>query len=275
MRLRNSFAVAILVLPCATSVVVGQTQTKRPKFDAFEVATIKPSSPEGLNAGRYIRMQSGRTFQAKNYTVAGLIAAAYDLTPRAISGGTSWVESDRYEIIAITPGDVRPTYDEQMIMLRQLLSERFHLGFHREKKDFAIFEVTTGKDGPKLKMSTLEPDDPSNATSTVFPATSGGIDHILMPGRNVSMAQFASVLQRAILDRPVVDRTDLPGRYDFDLEWTPDDTQFGGQLPQGAPDQPRAGLFEAVQKQLGLKITATRGPIETLVVDRLDRPTDN
>ena len=125
MRLRNSFAVAILVLPCATSVVVGQTQTKRPKFDAFEVATIKPSSPEGLNAGRYIRMQSGRTFQAKNYTVAGLIAAAYDLTPRAISGGTSWVESDRYEIIAITPGDVRPTYDEQMIMLRQLLSERF------------------------------------------------------------------------------------------------------------------------------------------------------
>lgn|SRR6185437_454354 len=81
MRLRNSFAVAILVLPCATSVVVGQTQTKRPKFDAFEVATIKPSSPEGLNAGRYIRMQSGRTFQAKNYTVAGLIAAAYDLTP--------------------------------------------------------------------------------------------------------------------------------------------------------------------------------------------------
>jgi len=274
MRLRNSFTVAILVLPCATSVVVGQTQKKHP-FDAFEVATIKPSSPEGSNAGRYIRMQSGRTFQAKNYTVAGLIAAAYDLTPRAISGGASWVEFDRYEIIANTPGEVRPNYDEQMTMLRQLLTERFHLAFHREKKDFAIFEVTTGKDGPKLKKSTLEPNDPSNVTSTVFPAASGGIDHILMPGRNASMAQFSSVLQRAILDRPVVDRTGLLDRYDFDLEWTPDDTQFGGQLPKGAPDQPRAGLFEAVQKQLGLKITATRGPIEILVIDRLDRPTEN
>lgn len=275
MRLRNSFAVVVLLLPCATSFVVGQTQTKRSKFDAFEVATIKPSPPEELNGARYIRMQSGRTFQAKNYTVAGLIAAAYDLTPRAISGGAAWVDSDRYEIIAVTPGDLRPTYDEQMAMLRQLLTERFHLGFHRQTRDFAIFEVTVGKDGPKLKMSTLEPDDPSNVTSTVFPAASGGIDHILMPGRNASMAQFASVLQRAILDRPVVDRTGLSGRYDFDLEWTPDDTQFGGQLPQGAPDQPRAGLLEAVQQQLGLKITATRGPIETLVIDRVDRPTEN
>src|SRR5438067_9759221 len=75
-------------------------------------------------------------FQAKNYTVKGLIAAAYNLNPRAITGGPAWIESDRYEIMAATPGEARPTFDDQMAMLRQLLGDRFSLTFHREKKEF-------------------------------------------------------------------------------------------------------------------------------------------
>jgi uncharacterized protein (TIGR03435 family) len=96
-----------------------------------------------------------------------------------------------------------------------------------------------------------------------------------MPAHNVTMQEFASVLQRAILDRPVVDKTGLSGRYDFDLEWTPDESQFSGQLPAGAPDTPKPGLFAAVQQQMGLRIEATRGPLETLVIDRLDKPSEN
>jgi uncharacterized protein (TIGR03435 family) len=89
------------------------------------------------------------------------------------------------------------------------------------------------------------------------------------------MQQFASVLQRAILDRPVVDKTGLSGRYDFNLEWTPDDRQFGGRLPPGAPDSDKPGLFTAMQEQLGLKIAAVKGPLDVLVMDKLERPSEN
>jgi len=112
-------------------------------------------------------------------------------------------------------------------------------------------------------------------TSTVYPAASGGIDHVLMPARNVTMAQFAAILQRAILDKPVVDNTGITSRYDFDLAWTPEENQFGGQLPPGQPDSARPGLFAAMQQQLGLKIEATRGPIDILVIDGVQRPSDN
>lgn len=190
-----------------------------------------------------MRMQGAQRFQAKNYALKELIAAAYSLNPRAISGGPAWVESDRYEINAKTPGELRPAYDDQMAMLRKLLTSRFELTFHREKRNFSIYDLTVFKDGPKLKDSKALPDEPSNMTSTVFPSTSGGIDHVLLPARNVTMAQFAAFLQRAILDRPVIDSTGIAGRYDFDLQWTPDETQFGGQLPQGPQDTQQSRDF--------------------------------
>jgi uncharacterized protein (TIGR03435 family) len=97
----------------------------------------------------------------------------------------------------------------------------------------------------------------------------------MLPARNATMAQFASIMNRAILDRPVVDKTGLSGKYDFDLEWTPDETQFGGQVPQGTPEHPKPDLFAALQQQLGLRLEATKGPIEALVIDRVERPSEN
>jgi uncharacterized protein (TIGR03435 family) len=271
-----AFAIAVLAMSFVCSPVRGaQTAPPRPSFEAFEVATIKPVASQDANAGRYIRMQSAHRFQAKNYTVNGLIAAAYDLNPKAIAGGPGWAETDRYDVIAAVPGELRPVYDDQMRMLRKLLDDRFNLRFHRGKKEFAIYELTVAKGGPNLKLSSAPPDEPYNVTSTLYPAASGGIDHALLPAHNVTMQQFTSVLQRAILDRPVVDHTGLESRYDFELEWTPDETQFGGQLPQGPPDSGKAGLFAAMQQQLGLKIEATRGPVDTLIIDRLDRPSEN
>jgi uncharacterized protein (TIGR03435 family) len=220
-------------------------------------------------------MQSAHRFQARTYTVEGLVAAAYDLNPKMISGGPSWMETDRYDVIAATPGELRPSYDDQMRMLRKLLNDRFNLKFHRGRKESAIYELTVAKGGPKLEPSSAPPDEPYNVTSTLYPAASGGIDHAMLPAHNVTIGQLASVLQRAILDRPVLNSTELTGRYDFDLEWTPDESQFGGQLPPGPPDSGKPGLFAAVQQQLGLRIEATRGLIDTLIIDRLDRPSDN
>jgi len=111
---------------------LGQSDAPRPKFDAFEVATIKPVDPDA-KAGRYIVMQGTHRFVEKAYTLKLLIAAAYDLNPRTISGGPGWIESEHYDIVAITPGEVRPTHDEQMSMLRSLLADRFKLTFHCEQ----------------------------------------------------------------------------------------------------------------------------------------------
>jgi uncharacterized protein (TIGR03435 family) len=86
---------------------------------------------------------------------------------------------------------------------------------------------------------------------------------------------MAWVMQRSALDRPVVDKTGLAGRYDFDLEWTPDETQFDGNVPKVAAELAHLDLFAAMQQQLGLKLEATRGPIEALVLDRVERPTAN
>lgn len=254
---------------------LASAQTVRPGFDSFEVATIKPAMPDEAPRGRFIRMQSAHRFEVRNYTANGLIAAAYDLNPKAISGGPAWNSVDRYNIIAESPGELRPTYNEQMNMLRQLLAERFNFAFHREKKEFAIYELSVSKDGLKIQPTTAPFDEPSNVTSTIFPAASGGIDHAQMPAHNVTIQEFASVLQRAILDRPVVDKTGLSDRYDFNLEWTPDEGQFGGQLPPGPPDTNRPGLYAALQQQLGLKLEPTKGPVDILVIDRLDRPTQN
>ena len=240
------------------------------------MATIKPVEADAPK-GRYIVMQGVNRFVEKDYTLKLLIAAAYDLNPHTISGGPSWIDSDHYDILALTPGDTRPDRDAQMAMLRTLLADRFKLTFHREPKEFSIYalEIAKGgakleaKDGTGLRESTAPPDDPPKLITTVYP------QKLVLPARNATMAEFVSLLQRAVLDRPVVDRTGLTGRYDFDLEWAPDETQFGGEVGVASPDAQSAPFFTAIQQQLGLRLEATRGPVEALVVDTAERPSPN
>lgn len=242
------------------------------QFEGFEVATIRPSPPGTL--GRYTRMQGGHQFVAKNCSIKFLVGAAYDLNPRMISGGPAWTESDHYDILAVTPGEKQPSVAQQMIMLQGLLADRMKLNFHREVKEMPIYSLSVARTGSKLKASAAPPEDQPNVLSTVFPAASGGIDHVLMPAHNATMTVFVSVLQRGILDRPVVDNTGLTGRYDFDLEWAPDETQFGGELSPGVPDHAEPDLFAALD-QLGLRLEKTRGPVQALVIDHVERPSAN
>ncbi len=265
--------IAVVALLISASAIFAQTPAAspavpRPKFDTFEVATIKPMDPDA-KSGRYITMQGNNRFVEKAYTLKLLIAAAYDLNPRTISGGPSWIESDHYDIVAVTPGDVRPTHDEQMSMLRTLLADRFKLTFHREPKEFSIYQLEISKSGSKLKETVGPNDPPTVGPGVVYP------QRIVLPARNATLAEFASLLQRAILDRPVVDKTGLSGRYDFDLEWAPDESQFGGDGPTSSADAPSSPLFSAIQQQLGLRLVATRGPVDALVVDKAERPSAN
>jgi uncharacterized protein (TIGR03435 family) len=245
-----------------------QSTKSRPKFDAFEVATIKLVKLED-RSGSYIKMDGDHRYIEKDHSLKMMIAAAYNLNPHAILGGPSWIESDHYDIVAVTPGEVRPTRDEQMTMLRALLTDRFQLTFHREPKEFSIYELEEAKSGPKIQPSTLPPDAPPAVITTVYS------DKLVMPARNVSMDDFTAVLQRAVLDRPVVDKTGLTGRYDFDLTWAPDETQFGGGVGKAKEDAEALPFFKAVQEQLGLHLKATRGPVQALVVDKAEKPSEN
>jgi uncharacterized protein (TIGR03435 family) len=256
-----------VVLTVSSAAAPPQSPAPRPRFDAFEAATIKPVDP-GPKSGRYIVMQDADTFLAKNYTLELLIAAAYELNSHMILSVPSWAESAHFDIVARTPGEVRPTREEQMQMLRSLLADRFKFTFHRQKEVMSIYELGVDKGGPKMKPSVEAADAAPAVISTVYP------DHITMPARNVTVGDFVSVLQRAILDRPVVDKTGLTGRYDFDLTWAPDASQFGGEIP--APeDASSPTFFTAIREQLGLRLEATRGPVEVFVVDNAERPSPN
>ena len=259
--------VVLLALAVSAFRVTAQTPTPRPKFDAFEVATIKPV-PSEAKGGRYITMQGTSRFVGKYYTLKGLIAAAYNLNPRVISGGPEWLDSEHFDIAALTPGDVRPTRDEQMGMLRKLLTDRFELTFHRRPREFSIYVLEVAKGGPKLKES-AKPDEVPALINVVYPQS------IKLPARNVTMEDFVSMLQRAVVDRPVVDKTGLRGKYDFDLEWAPDESQFNGEIASASADASAPPLFTAIQQQLGLKLIATKGPVDALVVDKAERPAAN
>ncbi len=266
---------AVVPVIVAAGGMFAQSPPPRPAFDSFEVAAVKPTAPDWTR-GRFIRMESANRFIAKNHALRTLIAAAYNLSPRAISGGPAWIDSAHYDILAKTPGEVRPNLDEQMSMLRRLLSDRFKLTFHREPKELSIYVLTVAKNGSKLKESAVSPDAPPQGPPPLLFVVSPQI--VRLPGRNAAMSELASVMQRAALDRPVVDKTGLSGKYDFDLEFTPDDSLFGGMLarPGEHPDDStKPGLFAAIQQQLGLRLEAAKGPVELLVIDRVERPSEN
>ncbi len=240
---------------------------QRPVSGAFEVASIKPDQNPN---GRFIRMQTATQFAVHHHTVRTLLAAAYNLSPNEILGGPSLVDSDYWAIAAKTPTP-RPTLEQQMAMLRQLLADRFQVRFHREPKEMRIYALTVAKGGPKLKPTTLDPDaDPAGPPPLIFVVS---LPVLKLAARYAGMDDFATLLQRA-LEQPVIDQTDLKGRYDFDMEFTPDETLYGGAF-KGAEDASKPGLQAALQDQLGLKLKATKGLVSALVIDHAERPSEN
>ena len=263
----RGLAIAVIALVAGFAQAQGATSTQA-AAPAFEVATIKPTALDA-KSGRYITMQGANRFVAKYYTLKLLIAAAYDVSPKVISGGAGWVDDEHFDIQAVTPGETKPSRGQQMAMLRTLLTERFKLSFHREEREFSLYALEVDKGGPKLKESAEPADAEAQLLTTVYP------DHLHLPAKNATMEDFASLLQRALLDRPVVDRTGLTGRYDFTLDWAADETQFGGEVPVAGENAQAPPFFKAIEEQLGLRCEATRGDVAALVIDRAELPGAN
>jgi uncharacterized protein (TIGR03435 family) len=234
---------------------------------AFEVATIKPGRPDAQGKGIGVR---GRQITTRNTSVSDLITFAYNLHARQITGGPSWIETEKYDLQAEPDVAGAPNDRQVKMMFQKMLADRFKLTFHRDKKELTVYTLNVAKTGSKLKQSDSDP----NGLPTLGLR---GLGRLFT--RNASMADFASLMQTTALDRPVVDQTGLTGKYDFTLDWTPDESQFGGRGGQAPPPADNAetfpDLYTAIQQQLGLKLESTKAPVDVLVIDRLEKPSDN
>jgi uncharacterized protein (TIGR03435 family) len=155
-------------------------------------------------------------------------------------------------------------------MIAKLVEDRFKLVTHRETREMSVYAIVVGKDGPKMKKNET---NPNGLPGLIFKGLG------VLPAMNATMGDFAGVLQSVVLDRPVVDKTGLQGRWDFTLTWTPDETQFvsrGVRVPPPSTD-PNAPpvISTAFQEQLGLRLESTKAPVDVLVVDRVERPSEN
>ena len=233
---------------------------------AFEVATIKPSSPDAR--GRGFRMQGGNV-STVNMTLGEMVTLAYDVDAHQIVGGPAWSTSDRYDITGKPDPEGQPNQDQFKTMLRKLLADRFQLAFHKEQKELSVYALSAAKGGAEISKN-----DPKNATTGIIFRGPGSV---LL--NNVTMDEFCRMLQSAALDRPVVNQTGLAGKYDFSLVWTPSQFQTAVPNPNALAPPDRADappdLYTAIQQQLGLKIDSARLPIEVLVVDEAERPSEN
>ncbi len=236
---------------------------------SFEVATIKPADP--ADPGRYFRV-AGRVYYAHDVSLADLIDLSYGVHPSQILDAPAWVRTDRFDVVGTQPGDDEPGGLQWLAMIRNLLTDRFALKLRREQRDLASYVLTVGKSGAKnLTPSTSTNPNPSLEFN---PAPSG----LVLPARNAAMGQFCQMMQQVVLDRPVIDRTGLSGRFDFQLVFLPNESEFDGHPPITASQvtgEPAPDLFEALQTQLGLKLEAAKVPTLVLILEHAERPTAN
>ena len=230
----------------------------------IEVATIKPSPVE--TRGRGLGFQ-GSQLRVVNYSLLNAITFAYELHERQVSGGPAWMSTERFEIVVKSDTPGQPNPQQVRRLLQKVLVERFQLKFHSEKRELSVYTITQPAN-TKHKMTESASDE--NLPSLRFPRQG------LLPARNATMAGLAQALQGAVLDRPVLNQTKIEGRYDFTLDWMPDQFQFTsfGPAPE-LPDNGKPNIFQAFQEQLGLKLEATKATADVIVIDRAEKPTEN
>jgi uncharacterized protein (TIGR03435 family) len=230
----------------------------------IEVATVKLSPLQ--TRGRGIGFQ-GTQLRVTNYSLLNAITFAYELHERQVSGGPTWMSSDRFEIVvkSDTPGQPNPQQIRRL--LQKVLVERFQLKFHTEKRELSVYAITQP---PNTKHKLTESVSGQNLPTLRFPRPG------LLPARNATMTGLAQALQGAVLDRPVINQTKIEGKFDFTLDWMPDEFQFAsfGPAPQ-LQDNGKPNIFQAFQEQLGLKLEATKAPADVIVIDKAEKPSEN
>jgi uncharacterized protein (TIGR03435 family) len=234
----------------------------------FEAATIKPVKEPAPN--RMHDSEEGRRFLTRYTSLSDLIVMAYELDRRQVAGGPAWIASDEFDVDAVGDG-IGKQDGNQMVwqeMLQRLLADRFKLTSHWEDRELSSYELVVAKGGPKLKAAD------ANGQSNKGCRGLGNCFFIKVP-----LSEFSRFMGFVVLDKPVVDKTGLAGEFDITLKWTPDETQFASMgvhvpTPVDNPNAPPE-LFTAIQEQLGLKLEVRKTMTKVLVIDHVERPTEN
>jgi uncharacterized protein (TIGR03435 family) len=232
--------------------ITAHAQTPTPGRVEFEAASVKPGDPaDPSSSGR----SSAGGMQMRNATLKTLVRNAYQLNEYQLEGGPKWMDSARFNVDAKFPAG--PSRNNVPLMMQALLADRFKLEFHRETKILPEFELVIAKGGPKLQRL-----DESNLP---IPGSSQG--ERLIKGSSLPMSTLAAMLISAV-GAPVIDRTGLQGKYNFNLAFAP----LSGPTRD---DETLPTIFAVLQEQLGLKLAPIKGPIEVLVIDRAEKPAEN
>jgi len=233
----------------------------------FDVAAIHPHNPEPHERSHIVG-ESGR-FTTVNVDLKSILQWAYDLPESRIVGGPSWLGSARWNIEASSDSalDTQKEYDhtaaweQKRRMVQTLLADRFHLAVHRETRTLPIYELVVAKSGAKFLDTKAE--------GSKFDRWDGRLE---IQGGDNSVSVLAAQLAD-VLGRVVVDKTGIAGRYKMTLIWTPDDR--AGPPSGAAPTESAPSIFTALEEQLGLRLVSAKGPVEVLVIDRVELPTEN
>jgi uncharacterized protein (TIGR03435 family) len=234
---------------------------------AFEAASIKLNSSGKPGGG--IDLSPAR-MKIINSSLKLCVQAAWNVKDFQVTGGTNWMDTERYDIDAVAANPF--TREEFRAMLQALLTDRFSLAIHREMQDKPGYALVAARNGAKLKPATEDP-------SVQFSRTSSGDRTLKAPG--ISMAQLAGALSM-VVGKTVANQTGIEGVFNISLQWTPDPAseprtaKNGEPLPPPPPDStPGPSIFTAVQETLGLRLESKRVPVEVIVIDRASRPTEN
>jgi uncharacterized protein (TIGR03435 family) len=297
-------AIPAVIIPAQSVVRPADT----PKWEAVSIKPCKPNEGgRGRGGGGGVPIAGPGRLDLKCSTAARLITQAYLSLPdgrrnlqASMDGAPSWIESESYEINAKAEGTPRQDIMNGP-MLQVILEDRFSLKVHWETRQVPVYAITALKGGTKLQPLEAGSCDPRDPTKPPRPVrgTPDGMAEVLQPGQKPTCAmmsvmsksggdpgtilmsqasnltEFASAL-RLVLDRPVIDRTGIPGMFNFRMQFagSPGATALK-QDGVAAADPAGPSIFTASQEQIGLKLESTRGPAEFLVVDRVERPTEN
>ena len=228
---------------------------------AFEAASIRPTSFD--RPYTLVERNNPGYFTVRNVTVRGLIAFAYVAKPYAVVDGPEWIDRDHFDVVAVAQGrSVRDNYT----MLQTLLVDRLSLHLRREQREMPVYALSRARSdgtlGPGLRPVNV---DCQQRTASDRPPCS------VRPGRGslrATAVTWSPDWFASSLDRPVVDRTGLSGQFDIELTWTDDPLSSTNDID-------RVSLPTALREQLGLKLDPARAPIEVLVVERVQRPSEN
>jgi uncharacterized protein (TIGR03435 family) len=264
-------AAASLAVGSALLVRAQQSAETKPPL-TFEVASIKPTPPDERR-GIVHQLPGGQTYEAIGVPLKMIMTVAYTVTDRQISGGPDWINTDRWTIE--TKAERSGTSDELHDALARLLEDRFKLKVRHEKRDMPCYILTVDKKGAKMPVHP--------AADLVHEPIAGRFDNgeMHLTGQNATMNYFAFFLSRG-LDRNVIDQTGLTEHYDIDYHYVPE-LPNGGRGADGGPalinGQPVSldgpTIFTALREQLGLQLEKGKGPVDFLVVEHVEKPSEN